>query len=155
MRTCWLRLRDGARIIASLECLAERRLFVGICLLAPWVRLLMRLRLMWLGSIVTMLARPVDRRASLAPERIAQIVALAQRWGHPVVARGCVTRGVSLLWILRRSGVDVELAFGIGGPKDGYQGHCWLIRDEQPYLEKESFGDRFVEVCRIPAAGTR
>lgn len=152
MRTCWRRLREGARLAASLEGHAERLLFVRVCLFAPWVRVLMRLRLPWLDPIVTWLARPAPDRATIAPERVAHIVGLAQQWGHPFVARGCVTRGVSLLWILRRRGLDVQLAFGIGGPADEHQGHCWLIRDDQPYLEKEAFGDRFVEVFRVPAA---
>jgi hypothetical protein len=58
---------------------------------------------------------------------------------------------VSLLWILRGRGVDVELAFGIGGPNDEHQGHCWLVRDGEPYLEAEQFGGRFVELYRIPS----
>jgi hypothetical protein len=41
--------------------------------------------------------------------------------------------------------------FGIGGPEDEFQGHCWLVREGKPYLERRPFGDRFIEQFRIPA----
>ena len=154
-RTFSRRLREPAAALASLEGSAERRLFLGMYLLAPLAFLLMQLPLMWLNRIVVRLARPSGTPLRMSPDRAAHVVALAQDSGHPLVRRGCLTRGLSLLWVLRRHGIDVQLAFGIGGAPDEYQGHCWLIRDGEPFLEKEAFGERFVEVFRIPAvAGT-
>jgi hypothetical protein len=138
-------------MLGGLNSGAERRLFVSLCLLAPWVRLLVRLPPVWLSRVLMGLARPVTPRSAIAPERVAHIVGLAQSLGHPLVRPGCLTRGVALFWILRRRGVDVDLVFGIGGPEDEYQGHCWLTRNGELYLEKQAFGDRFVELFRIPA----
>ncbi len=66
----------------------------------------------------------------LPDERVAAVVEVAQQLAHPVVRRGCVTRGVSLYWLLGRD--DLRLCFGIGGPADDFFGHCWLERDGEP-----------------------
>jgi hypothetical protein len=150
MRTYCSRLSELARTLASLQGSAERSLFLRVFLLAPWVSVLMRLPLLWLSQIAVRPVRRSEAPPPIPPERIAQIVGLAQACGDPLVRRGCLTRGVSLLWIFRRCGIEVELAFGIGGPGDHNQGHCWLLRDGKPYLEPEASGDRFVELFRLP-----
>jgi hypothetical protein len=58
---------------------------------------------------------------------------------RPLVRRGCLTRGLTLYASLRRAGVDVQLTFGMGptgAAVDGYDGHCWLVLDGEPYLEQ-------------------
>ena len=56
--------------------------------------------------------------------------------GHPLVRPGCLTRGVTLYYALRRAGDDVSLCFGVG--EDGGQtaGHCWLDKAGRPLLER-------------------
>lgn len=149
MKSCWSRPREVISALRSLHGFTERRIFLTVVLMAPWLRLVMRLPL---SSVSTVMIRPVGGGGSgrtIAPARVAEIVALAQRTGYPIVRRGCLTRGLSLLWLLRRRGIDVTLAFGIGGPKDEDQGHCWLVRDGEPYLEREEPNGRFVEVLRL------
>jgi hypothetical protein len=68
------------------------------------------------------------------------------------VRTGCLTRGVTLFWFLRRTGLDVELRFGLevdehGASKDG---HCWLALDGEPFLEKVDPRPRFAELYRLP-----
>jgi hypothetical protein len=128
----------------------ERLLFLRTCVLAPFVPVVMRMPLPWVSRLMTARLRSSRKVESIPPERVAQIVELAQSRAHPFVRAGCLTRGVSLLWLLRRRGVDVELAFGIGAPTDHDHGHCWLVLDGEPYLERREFGDRFIEVWRIP-----
>jgi hypothetical protein len=57
--------------------------------------------------------------------------------GRPLVRRGCLTRGLTLYYCLRRAGVSVALCFGMGQTStgDGFDGHCWLELDGKPYLE--------------------
>jgi hypothetical protein len=70
-------------------------------------------------------------------ERIASTVLAMLSAGRPIVRRGCLTRGVTLYYFLRRAGVDVSLCFGIGRVEggDGFDGHCWLELDGEPWLE--------------------
>jgi hypothetical protein len=121
----------------------EYLLLGEVLALAPAVPLLLRLplpRLAWL------LTRRRGVRIGLSDERVMEVVEVAQQLAHPVVRRGCLTRAVSLFWILHRPGD--ELWFGIGGPADDFGGHCWLERDGKPHLERLDVG-RFVKQYSI------
>lgn len=74
-----------------------------------------------------------------------------QSSGWPLIRRGCLSRGLTLFHLLRRSGMqDVSLAFGVGLIEDALEGHCWLVRDRAPYLEaRPDVTDRFREVWVI------
>jgi hypothetical protein len=72
--------------------------------------------------------------------------------GYPLVRSGCLTRGVTLYYVLRRLGVDVALAFGVGASDSGFVGHCWLVRGDQPFLEAADPRGRFAEVVRLGEA---
>jgi len=71
------------------------------------------------------------------PDAIAATVLEMLRAGWPIVRRGCLTRGLTLYYVLRRAGIDVALEFGMGkvANGDGFDGHCWLVLDGKPYLE--------------------
>ena len=81
---------------------------------------------------------------------MAACVGAAQRALAPVVRSGCLTRGVTLYWLLRRAGVPVELCFGVGRPGEELAGHCWLTRDGRPYLEPADAPAYFDALYRIP-----
>ena len=149
-----LRPRSRVRALAQLRGAAEVRVFVAICALAPLAPFVMRAPLPLLGR---WLVRPVGRRraAAVPPARVAELVALAQMVAHPLVRRGCVTRGVSLLWLLRRQGLPVELAFGLGDPREDPSGHCWLILDDRPFLEPPASAEMFVEIHRLSEQHSR
>ena len=68
-------------------------------------------------------------------ERIIRYTNLVCRIARPLIARRCMTRGLTLYFFLRRTGVDASLVFGVGNIRDNFEGHCWLVRDGEPYLE--------------------
>jgi hypothetical protein len=72
---------------------------------------------------------------------------------HPV-ERTCLTRGIALCYLLRRSGFDVALAFGVGQEGEDWRGHCWLVRDGRPYLEDHELDGRFTALLTIPGAAS-
>lgn len=137
--------------LGALRCLRGRRelwLFARVLLVAPLCPLLLRLPLGVVDWIVTRVRRPVPR--GLEPQRVAAVVAAAQRFAHPVVRRGCLTRGLTLYWLLAEPSSELRLCFGIGGPADEFTGHCWLERAGEPYLEKEDPRQRFPEQFSMP-----
>ena len=142
--------RDTAwrlRALRELRSVREFALFVYLSVFAAAVPLLMRLPLPRLAGLVT---RPVRGTAS-APgtvERLATLTGLAVRLAHPLVRTGCLTRGVTLFWFLRRAGNDVELVFGLDAARS--DGHCWLVHHGEPILEKEDPRERFGELYRLP-----
>lgn len=76
------------------------------------------------------------------------------RWGKPLVRPGCLTRGITGYFMLRRAGLDVALCFGIvpsRGP--GAVGHCWLVLDGEPVLEAEDPRPAFTELVRLSSRG--
>jgi hypothetical protein len=143
-------LRNRLWPLRELRGPSELALFAYITAFAGLVPLLMRLPLPRLAALVT---RPPRRttRASGSAERLDRLVSFAPTVAHPLVRSGCLTRGVTLFWFLRRTGLDVELRFGLD-PADGDagDGHCWLTLDGEPFLEDVDPRPRFTELYRLP-----
>lgn len=91
------------------------------------------------GQVVTAVGRRVER---------------VIRWGRPLVRSGCLTRGITGYYLLRRAGLDAALCFGIG-PVNGPEvvGHCWLVLDGEPVLERSNPRPAFTEVVRMSSGG--
>jgi hypothetical protein len=143
-----VRSRLGA--LRELRGVHEVALFAYLVTFASVVPLIMRLPLPRLAALITRTPRrPPASTAEV--ERLAHLTALAPRFGRPVVRSGCLTRGVTLFWFLRRAGLDVELRFGIDpADADDADGHCWLALGGEPFLEKVDPRPRFAEVYRLP-----
>jgi hypothetical protein len=144
-------LRERVWRAARLQGFRERLLLVAVLAVAPAVPLLMRLPLPKVERLLTARRpRRMRSRRRLPAERVAAVVEAAQALAHPMVRRGCLTRGISLFWLLRDRDGDLRLCFGMGGPNDGNFGHCWLERGGEPHLERVDPRSRFPEQCSIP-----
>jgi Transglutaminase-like superfamily len=129
---------------------ASRILFsLRVLVVAAFVPALLRLDL----ARVQRLLEP--RRARPEPGR-DEVDRLVNRIEHVLAASrllvrpGCLTRGVTLYYFLRRAGLDVRLVFGIGRPAADIEGHCWLVRDGKPFLERNDPRPVFTETYAIP-----
>jgi hypothetical protein len=143
-------LRSRLRALAELRSPRELFLFTRLAGFAATVPLLMRLPL---PRIAALLTRPPRRTAASAAEieRLERLITLAPRVARPLVRPGCLARGVTLFWFLRRAGLDVELRFGLDpGHDDETDGHCWLALEGEPFLEKRDPRARFAELYRLP-----
>jgi len=82
--------------------------------------------------------------------RIDQVI----HWGKPFVRPGCLTRGITGYYLLRRVGLDVALCFGMGPVRgSGVAGHCWLVLDGEPVLEAADPRPAFIEMVRLSSRG--
>ncbi|HEX4279865.1 MAG TPA: lasso peptide biosynthesis B2 protein [Solirubrobacteraceae bacterium] len=143
-------LPSRLRAVGELRDAREALLFMRVGSVAAAVPLIMRLPLPRVAALVT---RPTRRRplAAAEVEQLERLIALAPRIARPLVRSGCLTRGVTLFWFLRRGGLDVELRFGLDPAQDGAtEGHCWLSLDDEPFLEKADPRPRFAELYRLP-----
>ena len=116
---------------------------------ATVVPLLMRLKLARLEALVESRAS----RAAPSEATVREVVRNVDRalyFGRPFVRSNCVTRSVTRYYFLRHAGVDVTLCFGMGSPVGELEGHCWLLRDGEPYLEHPDPRPIFRETYRIP-----
>src|SRR5579859_6507394 len=108
----------------------------------------MRLRL---DRVRRLVSRPVPPHEP-NPESIAHTVRLVDlmlRFSRPLIERGCVTRGLTLYYFLRELGVAVDLVFGAGQVNHRFAAHCWLERDNEPWLEKTNPRNWFVPFYRF------
>jgi hypothetical protein len=77
--------------------------------------------------------------------RIDQVLETAA----PIVGRGCLPRGLTRYYFLRRAGAQVSLCFGIAVGRQAV-GHCWLEMDDKPVFEARDPRSTFVEMYRLP-----
>jgi hypothetical protein len=146
----WLRAPSRLRALNELRARGELLVFAKVVAFAAAVPLLMRLSLPRLNALLT--RPPRARRPSPGEvERLDRLVTLAPRIARPLVRPGCLTRGITLFWFLRRAGLDVELRFGLDpGGDEPADGHCWLALDGEPFLERRDYRSRFTELYRMP-----
>jgi hypothetical protein len=147
---------QGRKARTTLQFISDTTFFLKLLAFAAAVPYLLRLKLSrvadlleWRGNLSVTLAQ------EHCVEKIANSVELAIRYGRPIVRPGCLTRGLTRYYFLRRAGMDVTLCFGMGRVNNGFMGHCWLVRDEEPFLEAEDPRPRYVEVYRVSHAGGR
>jgi hypothetical protein len=101
---------------------------------------------------------PSSRSPSADPSHVVEVIGRRIdrliRWGKPLVRPGCLTRGITGYYILRRAGLDVALCFGIGPVHGtGAAGHCWLVLDGEPVLEAADPRLAFTEMVRLSSRG--
>jgi hypothetical protein len=137
MRSWWSPLSRRLAVVQDVHRRGDTVLFMESFCVALVMPLLLRLPPPRLEALLEWTAGGRPRRARGRPDAVAATVLEMLQAGRPLVRRGCLTRGVTLYYFLRRAGVDVALAFGMGPVSggDGFDGHCWLVLDGEPYLE--------------------
>ena len=141
---------DGhLRALRSLCNLRNALLFVRISIFAALVPLLTRLAPPRLDDLLA------SRRAGgkLDPDlawRIVRYVDLVLALGRPIVRPSCITRGLTLYYFLGRGGTELALCFGVASLEGNVAGHCWLVRDGEPFLEPQDPRGQFTEMYRFP-----
>lgn len=125
-------------------------LLVRVYALTVAARVVTRLSPRALGRFLLASARlgrdPIDESRV---DTIRAAVDHVQLSDWPLVRKGCLSRGVALFWLLRRGGLDVSLAFGVGSPAGETAAHCWLVHEDKPYLETTDPLATLMEVWRI------
>ena len=97
---------------------------------------------------------PSAESADVAP--VFAYVDAAVLVGRPVIRSGCLTKGVTRYYVLRRAGIDVALCFGLGqlgalaDPNGSVHGHCWLVKEGMPFLEARDPRTLYSETFRLP-----
>lgn len=125
-------------------------LFLRIACFAALVPLLLRMKLSTVEQVLT----PRSERMSSAsgnPSRLVTIEAMTEAaMRRPLIRRSCLVRGTTLYYFLTREGLDLQLSFGVGMTDGALAGHCWLVKDGEPYLETQDPRPTFSVIYSIP-----
>ncbi|HUX87916.1 MAG TPA: lasso peptide biosynthesis B2 protein [Chloroflexota bacterium] len=113
------------------------------------VRALLRLNLEQLESIIEPAKAPGTPAWSQI-ERIVHCIDQVFESKAPLIRRGCYSRGVICYYLLRRAGLEVSLYFGVSKRGEHFAGHCWLMRNGEPFLERNDPRPQFTTVYAIP-----
>jgi hypothetical protein len=127
-------------------------LFLRIFAFAAAVPYLLRLKLSSVGGVL----ETGGNSAVVSEDRVNKITAYVEaaiQRGQPFVRRGCLTRGLTRYYFLRRAGMDVALYFGMGRRNGEFIGHCWLVKDDEPFLEAEDPRPLYTVMYRISRVG--
>lgn len=127
---------------------------VRVLLFGLAVPLLLRLKLERLALWLEPSSPPPPPGGRIEAEALVRRIDVWLRAGRPLVRPGCLTRGLTLYWFLRRAGFPVSLRFGIGElrePADRLDGHCWLALDGEPLAERRDPRPLYTETWRIPS----
>lgn len=149
MRNWWLTIKGQFGGKGKLEALADITLFARIFLFAASVPALLRFNIPQLQWVL----EPGNLPPFADPKRVQKITACVNvmlNANMPFIRPGCLTRGITLYYFLKRSGLNLKLSFGLGEIEGRYVGHCWLVRDGAPYLESRDPRPVFAEVFSIP-----
>jgi hypothetical protein len=87
-------------------------------------------------------------------DRIIRLTGMLCRAVRPLLSHPCQVRGLTLYYFLRRVGVDVSLVFGVAPEATGAVGHCWLVKDGEPYLESVDPREHFISMYSFNAHQT-
>lgn len=152
MKTWWRRLSRRWGILRRLRGAGDWWLFLRALGFAAVVPLLMRLPLPRLGTWLErrIASHPAPVATSDGHDQIIRVVRGAIAFGSPLISGRCLTRGLTLFYFLRRAGVDLVLEFGVKLGQPEFSGHCWLVKDEQPFLERGDPRRNFITMYRLP-----
>lgn len=125
-------------------------LFVGRCFLDA-VRLFAKLP----GARPESLFPPEPSTKHRAPdiERAAIAHSFTGRLLHSRLFRAhrtCLRRSLLLAHLLRKSGVEVTVCFGVREGGAGLEGHSWLEREGGPFLEENENWRDYASVFTLP-----
>jgi Transglutaminase-like superfamily len=96
-------------------------------------------------------AEPRRPRASAGPEAIDVIIRYVEAvCACRFVRAECLVRGLTLYRFLREAGLPLSLVFGVGEVEGRMTGHCWLLKDGQPFLEPHDPTPQFTVVTALP-----
>lgn len=153
MKKYWFKAVEQLKVLRQVHSAADAFLFLRIFAFALIVPLLLHVKPNRLEAVLAA-KRTGTRPNPVTTQKITSYVDGALRLGHPLLRRGCLTRTLTLYYFLIRSGLDLQVSFGMGKIQGAFLGHCWLEQDGEPFLEKQDPRPLFQPVYRFPRAVT-
>ncbi len=118
------------------------------------------------GQAVRLFVRlPLDRVDALFPPRGAPFgaeadlekAAIAHAFTERIlrspffpVRRTCLRRSLLLAHLLRESGIETAVCFGVRERGGSLEGHAWLAREGSPFLEREETWKDYALIFTLP-----
>ena len=155
MKTWRAKMCRRLALLRQLRSPSQQWLFLKVVVFATAVPLLFRLKISALNRVLERRIRSAQT-PNADPARIdliIQCVEIARAVGRPLVCPKCLTHAVTLYYFLRRAGMDLTLCFGAARKESRLveaAGHCWLVKDGEPFLEAHDPRTNFVPIYWFP-----
>lgn len=149
MKAFWSRATRRVRRVRAAGREADWLLLAQMTAFGAAVPLLMRMKVPHLQRLLGRGRRHSDAEA-VNTAAVLRHFTLARGVAAPLVGSGCLTRGLTLYYFLRRRGVDVNLTFGMARIDGRFIGHCWLARQGVPFLERDDPRQHYAPVFTMP-----
>ncbi len=148
-QTYWSKFRTRAAIIGEMWRPSNALLFMrifGLIVLSPALLRLSLPRLFRLLEPKSTGKTPARPRQ----ERIVRYTEALLAHRGPLPHRSCLRRAITLYYFLSREGAQLEVCFGVAPSGGNLDGHCWLVRDGEPFLESRDPLANFTPICTFP-----
>ena len=149
MRTYWSKLLHRAAPVKELWWPPSAFLFLRVLLFIAVSPLLLRVKLPRLLAFLEPRAPSKDSDPVKVDRIIRYTDALLPGRG-PFPRRSCFRRAVTLYYFLSREGMELGICFGVSPSGESLAGHCWLVRDGEPFLEKGDPLSKFIPMYSFP-----
>ena len=111
--------------------------------------ILLRLRLPQLRNLLKT-RKHHDNADDAEIEYILSSVDTILQIGRPIIQTRCYPRGLTLYYFLNRAGLNVGLNFGAEKIENNLAGHCWLVRDGEPFAEPKDPRELYKQIYNFP-----
>ena len=136
----------------------ERQLFFCALILLPVTAF--SLRLLGLRRVHAALRRAgialnkpvIPAKAPHHVGGVARLVAAAARHG-PYKAT-CLTRSLTLQWLLHRRGIESDLRLGVRKSAEGIDAHAWLEHEGVPLIDASDIRERYAAFDQVISPAT-
>ena len=163
MRTYWSKLLHRAAPVKELWWPPSAFLFLRVLLFIAVSPLLLRVKLPRLLAFLEPRAPSKDSDPVKVDRIIRYTDALLPGRG-PFPRRSCyfpsflaggrsraaAAFAVTLYYFLSREGMELGICFGVSPSGESLAGHCWLVRDGEPFLEKGDPLSKFIPMYSFP-----
>ena len=149
MRAYWSKLLHRAALLRELWWPPSAFLFARLLLFIAVSPILLRVNLPRLLAFLEPRALSTDPDPVKVDRIIRYTDALLVGRG-PLPRRSCLRRAVTLYYFLRREGMQLGICFGVSPSGEDLAGHCWLVRDGEPFLEEGDPLSTFIPMYSFP-----
>lgn len=147
------KIRNRLLHLYKIRSLGDLLLFGQIFLFAAIIPRLSRFGVPKMERLVTP-SRVAPTADPIKTQKIIDLTDAVLRFGKPLVEKRCFPRGLTLYYFLRKAGLEIDLHFGVEKKEGQIYGHCWLVKNNEPFSELKDPRTLYRTIYSFPSNST-